>query len=66
MKIKFKEYRTRSGVTQKEMAAKLGISLTAYRNKEAGRSKFFIDEAIIFCNALKASPNEIVNLFFLQ
>lgn len=37
-----------SGVTAKEIAKKLGISYVAYSNKEIGKSRFFVDEAIEF------------------
>ena len=45
---KIKGYRNMLGLSQKEMAAKLDISINAYRNKENGKVDFRDSEKIIF------------------
>ena len=37
-----------SGVTAKRIAERLGVSYATYNNKENGKSKFYVDEAIKF------------------
>lgn len=44
MKITVKAARVNAGISQKEAAKQLSISLTAYNRKENGRAKFYADE----------------------
>ena len=44
MQIYLYQLRKEKGITQKELAQKLGISETAYRQKEKGQSAFTQDE----------------------
>ena len=44
---KVKGYRNMLGLSQKEMAKKLNISINAYRNKENGKVEFRDNEKII-------------------
>lgn len=44
MKLSVKAIRVNAGISQKEAAEHLGLSLTAYVRKENGRSKFWADE----------------------
>ena len=44
---KVKGYRNMLGLSQKEMANKLGISMNAYRNKENGKVEFRDNEKIV-------------------
>lgn len=44
---KVKGYRNMLGLSQKEMAKKLNISINAYRNKENGKVEFWDNEKII-------------------
>lgn len=37
-----------SGVTAKRIAERLDISYATYNNKESGKSKFYVEEAIKF------------------
>lgn len=66
MKDYFQELRIKKGISQQEVAVKMGLSLTAYRNKEKGRSKFFIDEVITFCKIIDEDPAQVFKQFFLQ
>jgi len=52
--------------TQQEVAYKMGISLTAYRNKEKGRSRFFVDEIPGFSNAVNLEITEVINQIFFD
>ena len=46
MTAKVKGYRVMVGLTQQELASKLGISVQSYRNKEKGRVAFKESEKI--------------------
>ncbi len=46
MTAKVKGYRVMVGLTQQELASKLGISVQSYRNKEKGRVAFKDSEKI--------------------
>lgn len=46
MTAKVKGYRIMVGLTQQELASKLGISVQSYRNKEKGRVAFKDSEKI--------------------
>ena len=37
-----------SGVTAKRIAERLGVSYATYNNKESGKSKFYVCEALLF------------------
>ena len=62
----FEEIRKKSGVSQQEVAMSMGLSLTAYRNKEKGRSRFFADELPKFSKATKTNAEDLINLIFLE
>lgn len=62
----FKKYRESAGVSQQEIAGKMGLSLTAYRNKEKGRSKFYLDEIGDFCKIVHLDKEIIIKEFFLK
>lgn len=57
--------RRKKGVSQQQIASRMGLSLTAYRNKEKGRSKFYVDEMINFLAILEVDRSEY-NQFFLD
>lgn len=46
MTAKVKGYRVMVGLTQQELASKIGISVQSYRNKEKGRVAFKDSEKI--------------------
>lgn len=52
--------------TQQEVAFKMGISLTAYRNKEKGRSRFFVDEIPGFSKAVNLEVTDVINQIFFD
>lgn len=58
-KITVGEARRLKNVTQEKVAKQLGLSLNAYRSKEAGNSKFYIDEAFAFCEMMGMDISEI-------
>ena len=51
-----------SGISQKEMAKVLHISENAYINKEKGISRFYVDEACKFAEAVNL-PLETIKFF---
>ncbi|MDT2759848.1 MULTISPECIES: helix-turn-helix transcriptional regulator [Enterococcus] len=58
-------YRKLIGLTQKEMANDLNISVQSYRNKERGRSSFSDNEKMIFKNIVnKKMPNVTIDEIF--
>ena len=66
MTAKVKGYRVMVGLTQQELASKLGISVQSYRNKEKGRVAFKDSEKIfireLFGRVVKGMTLE--DLFF--
>ena len=62
----FKKYRESAGISQQDVAVKMGLSLTAYRNKEKGRSKFYADEIGEFCKIIKLDKEVVIREFFLK
>ena len=59
MQIYLYQLRKEKGITQKEMAQKLGISETAYRQKEKGQRAFKSDEMFIIADILEKDIGEI-------
>ncbi|WP_278534358.1 helix-turn-helix transcriptional regulator [Streptococcus vestibularis] len=59
MQIYLYQLRKEKGITQRELAQKLGISETAYRQKEKGKRAFKSDEMFIIADILKKDIGEI-------
>ena len=59
MQIYLYQLRKEKGLTQKEMAQKLGISETAYRQKEKGQRAFKSNEMFIIADILEKDIGEI-------
>lgn len=59
MQIYLYQLRKEKGITQKEMAQKLDISETAYRQKEKGQRAFKSDEMFIIADILEKDIGEI-------
>nr|DAD93379.1 MAG TPA: helix-turn-helix XRE-family like protein [Siphoviridae sp. ctnjE5] len=59
MQIYLYQLRKEKGITQKELAQKLGISETAYRQKEKGQRAFKSDEMFIIADILGKDIGEI-------
>lgn len=53
------ELRRLRNKSQAEMAELLGISVMAYREKELGNTRFYLDEARKICKHLNFSLEEI-------
>lgn len=53
MKITVKAARVNFGMSQKDTAALLGLSLTAYSRKENGQARFYFDEIICLSKTFK-------------
>ncbi len=56
--------RARLGLTQKDMAGKLGISAQSYAKKESGDTKFTDPEKLIVCEALGLSLVQFNDIFY--
>lgn len=54
MSNKIAGYRRICGLTQVQMSEKLNLSVTAYRNKESGKTEFTSQEMKIFTDLVKA------------
>jgi transcriptional regulator with XRE-family HTH domain len=52
--------RVRCGFTQKQMAQRLGISVTGYNHKENGKRHFNLVEFILICKILGADPDKLI------
>lgn len=59
MQIYLYQLRKEKGITQKELAKKLGISETAYRQKEKGQRAFKSDEMFLIADILEKDIGEI-------
>ncbi|KXU16185.1 Phage repressor [Streptococcus oralis] len=59
MQIYLYQLRKEKGITQKELAQKLGISENAYRQKEKGQRAFKSDEMFIIADILEKDIGEI-------
>lgn len=59
MQIYLYQLRKERGITQRELAQKLGISETAYRQKEKGKRAFKSDEMFIIADILEKDIGEI-------
>lgn len=59
MQIYLYQLRKEKGITQKEMAQKIGISETTYRQKEKGQRAFKSDEMFIIADILEKDIGEI-------
>ena len=59
MQVYLYQLRKEKGMTQKQLAGKLGISETAYRQKEKGQRAFKSDEMFIIADILEKDISEI-------
>ena len=59
MQIYLYQLRKEKGITQKELAQKIGISETAYRQKEKGQRAFKSDEMFIIADILEKDIGDI-------
>ena len=59
MQIYLYQLRKEKGITQRELAQKLGISETAYRQKEKGKRAFKSDEMFVIADILEKDIGEI-------
>lgn len=68
MKERIAGYRKMLGLTQKEMAAKFGISSTAYIKKEHGKTPFTDKEKVLFRDMVKDIDKDITieKIFFSE
>lgn len=55
-----KAERIRVGLTQQEVAKKLGLSTTSYNMKENGNRQFHLDEFIDLCHILATDPETLL------
>jgi len=69
VKTKAMGYRKLLGMTQKDLASFLGVSIQSIRNKEKGKTSFSDSEKIVFRNLIreKAFPHiTIDDIFFTE
>ena len=59
-KLTIRQVRLMNEVTQEEFAELLGISSTAYINKELGKQRFYFDEVMKICQAYNIDINRII------
>ena len=68
MKMKYelgariREFRERLDISQKELAAKLGVSSARLSNWEQGINRPDVDTLPMICQALDISPNALLNV----
>lgn len=61
-----KAFRIRAGLTQAEMAKRMGCNINTYCNKENGKTPITTAEASEFCKAAGIDNPEIMAFIFLQ
>jgi transcriptional regulator with XRE-family HTH domain len=59
MRLMLKEIRSSRGITQKELADKLGVKLATYRTWEQGSVKLTLENAYNIAIELGCTPNDI-------
>lgn len=57
-----KAERVRAGLTQEELAKKMGIGVTSYNLKENGTRQFSVDELMLIANALGTDPETLLKM----
>lgn len=62
-KLKLKDIRKESGMTQREVAEKAGVSLGAYRTWEQETSGLSLENAYSISNALGCTPNDLCDWY---
>lgn len=60
----FERIRVKQGKSQQHVAVAMGLSLTAYRNKEKGRTRFYVDEIESFADAVDLSTKEVLSCLY--
>lgn len=63
-KAKIKYYREIHGITQEELARRLGIGTSTLARKETGESEFKRNEILKIKEILNLPEEEILNIFF--
>lgn len=58
-KLMLKEIRKSKGLSQEDMASKLGMSLSTHRTWEQGVSRISLENAFRICDILGCSPNDL-------
>ena len=62
-KLKLKDIRKESGMTQREVAEKAGVSLGAYRTWEQETSGLSLENAYSISNVLGCTPNDLCDWY---
>ena len=62
-KLVLKTIRKASGITQKEVAEKAGVSLGTYRTWEQGTSGMSLENAYIISGVLGCTPNDLCDWY---
>ena len=55
-----KAERVRAGLTQEQLAKKLGISATSYNLKETGARHFTVEELMLLAAAVNSDPESLL------
>lgn len=61
--LKLVEAISESGIKKSAIAGKLGITLTSFNNKLAGRTGFYVDEAIELMTILGRDERDFYSFF---
>ena len=57
---RIQEYREKAGISQEELSAHIGISITSISNIERGANYPSFDNFVKILNIIKASPNQVM------
>ena len=61
IKLAIKQHRDRLGLTQRELANRLGVTENTIANWESGRSGFKqFAQTVLLCNALNCQPKDLI------
>jgi len=63
MTLTIKAARVIAGLSKKEVAKQLNLSVSGYTKKENGKSKFYIDEVVVLSDLFKV---DMQNFFEVQ
>ena len=60
MQLRLKELRKDAGLTQQELATKIGVEWNTYGSWERGTNAVNLEQACRICDALGCTPNDLV------
>ncbi|PSH60925.1 helix-turn-helix domain-containing protein [Phyllobacterium sophorae] len=61
---RLRELRLRSGMTQQELGAAIGVSYVQIQKYENGKNRIAVSTLIVICQALNSGPMDFIGRYF--